>query len=113
MEFIHILVLSVIQGLTEFLPISSSAHLIIAPRVLGWVDQGVWFDLSVHLGSLCAVIIYFRKRIISLVSGWLVSITQGGRTQAGSDARLAWMFVGSDYSSWYGRAIVRTIISEL
>ena len=63
MDTIQILVLSLVQGFTEFLPISSSAHLILTPRILGYRDQGFAFDVAVHLGSLIAVIGYFRTEI--------------------------------------------------
>ena len=59
-------VLGVIQGLTEFLPISSSAHLLLPKIIFGWKDQGLIFDVALHLGSLLAVIAYFRKDIIEL-----------------------------------------------
>ncbi|MBO4330303.1 MAG: undecaprenyl-diphosphatase, partial [Rhodocyclaceae bacterium] len=60
MDFIQILVLAIVQGLTEFLPISSSAHLILVPELFGWPDQGVAFDVAVHIGTLAAVLLYFR-----------------------------------------------------
>jgi len=65
--------LALIQGLTEFLPISSSAHLILPSAVLGWPDQGLAFDVAVHLGSLLAVILYFRKDLLQLLSGCLLT----------------------------------------
>ena len=55
--------LALVQGLTEFLPISSSAHLLLAPRIVGFADQGLAFDVAVHLGSLGAVMLYFRQRL--------------------------------------------------
>lgn len=61
------LILGLIQGLTEFLPVSSSGHLIFIPKLLGWADQGVAFDLVMHLGTLAAVIIYFRVKLWSFV----------------------------------------------
>ena len=63
MDFIQILVLAIVQGLTEFLPISSSAHLILVPELLGWPDQGVAFDVAVHIGTLAAVLLYFRDEL--------------------------------------------------
>ena len=63
MDIIHIIVLAVVQGLTEFLPISSSAHLILVPLVTDWPDQGLAFDVAVHVGTLTAVVLYFRKEI--------------------------------------------------
>ncbi len=68
MTYLQILLLSLVQGITEFLPVSSSAHLILANRFLGWPDEGVIFDVAVHLGSLIAVIIYFRKDLVSMFS---------------------------------------------
>ncbi|MBI2990197.1 MAG: undecaprenyl-diphosphate phosphatase [Candidatus Magasanikbacteria bacterium] len=67
MNSVQALVLGIIQGLTEFLPISSSGHLIFVPRLFGWADQGLTFDAVVHLGSLFAVLVYFRSRILSML----------------------------------------------
>ncbi len=64
----HIVLLSLVQGLTEFLPISSSAHLILMPKLFGFVDQGLAFDIALHLGSLGAVVLYFRNDIASMIS---------------------------------------------
>jgi undecaprenyl-diphosphatase len=61
MEFFQSIILGVIQGITEFLPISSSGHLILIPHIFGWEDQGLAFDVALHWGTLFAVIIYFRK----------------------------------------------------
>ena len=64
--------LALIQGLTEFLPISSSAHLILPSAVLGWPDQGLAFDVAVHFGSLGAVIVSLRIEIQRIATGMLV-----------------------------------------
>ena len=66
LSLIQILVLSILQAVTEFLPISSSAHLLLPSKILGWPDQGLFFDIAVHCGSLLAVIIYLRKELLSL-----------------------------------------------
>jgi undecaprenyl-diphosphatase len=58
---IQIIVLAIVQGLTEFLPISSSGHLVLVPAAFGWTDQGLAFDVAVHFGSLAAVLLFFRK----------------------------------------------------
>ena len=63
MDFIQILILSIIQGVTEFLPISSQSHLIITSSLLGMKDQGLSFDIALHAGSLIAILIYYRKEI--------------------------------------------------
>lgn len=63
------LVLALIQGLTEFLPISSSAHLLLPTLLLGWPDQGLAFDVAVHFGTLLAVLLYFRRELLRLALG--------------------------------------------
>jgi len=73
------LVLAVVQGITEFLPISSSAHLILVPHFLGWPDQGLGFDLAMHLGTLVAVLGYFRRDVAHLWQAWIESLTQRRR----------------------------------
>ncbi|MBF0445591.1 MAG: undecaprenyl-diphosphatase, partial [Magnetococcales bacterium] len=60
MEWLQAVLLGLIQGITEFLPISSSGHLILMPYIFGWQDQGLIFDVAVNTGTLMAVIIYFR-----------------------------------------------------
>ncbi len=87
MDFIQILVLALVQGLTEFLPVSSSAHLILVPVLTGWEDQGLAFDVAVHVGTLSAVVIYFRHEISKMTISWLVSVSGRGLDQ---DAKLAW-----------------------
>lgn len=67
MDLFHAVILALIQGITEFLPISSSAHLILPFQILGWPDQGLAFDTAVHLGSLIAVVAYFRAQILELM----------------------------------------------
>lgn len=89
MTLLQILVLAIVQGLTEFLPISSSAHLILTPALADWPDQGLGFDLAVHVGTLFAVVTYFRRDIAALISGWCRSL--GG--QRSEDSRLAWYLV--------------------
>lgn len=70
MTWIHLLILALVQGLTEFLPISSSAHLILPAKLLGWEDQGALIDLMAHFGSLFAVLAYFRKDVASIFTGF-------------------------------------------
>ena len=69
MSFLQILVIAVVQGLTEFLPVSSSGHLIMIPEMTGWPDQGITTDVMVHVGSLFAVIVYFWKDVFNLLKG--------------------------------------------
>ena len=74
MDNLQIVVLTIVQGLTEFLPVSSSAHLILLPRLLMWPDQGLVFDVAVHIGSLVAVVFYFRSEIKRMTVAWLGSL---------------------------------------
>ncbi|MCG8670380.1 MAG: undecaprenyl-diphosphate phosphatase [Pseudomonadales bacterium] len=71
MDWFQAVVLALVQGLTEFLPVSSSAHLILPSQLLGWPDQGLAFDVAVHLGTLVAVVTYFRQDIASVIQGLL------------------------------------------
>lgn len=87
MDWLQILVLAVVQGVTEFLPISSSAHLILVPIVTSWEDQGLAFDVALHLGSLSAVLIYFRHDILAMTVSWARSLVT---RKPDEDARLAW-----------------------
>ncbi|PMH39824.1 undecaprenyl-diphosphatase [Vibrio sp. 10N.286.49.B3] len=90
MSYIEAFILALIQGLTEFLPISSSAHLILPSAILGWEDQGLAFDVAVHVGTLAAVIIYFRHEVITLFKALFGSIFNGERSK---ESKLAWMIV--------------------
>ncbi|MGF1868178.1 undecaprenyl-diphosphate phosphatase [Enterovibrio norvegicus] len=88
MSMFEAFALALIQGLTEFLPVSSSAHLILPSEILGWQDQGLAFDVAVHVGTLLAVVGYFRKEVTQLLGAFFRSIFKGERS---SDATLAWM----------------------
>ncbi len=82
------------QGLLEFLPISSSAHLILVPAVLGWQDQGLAFDVAVHVGTLLAVVIYFRRELASILRDWFKSLAT--RREVTQNAVLGWgMIIGT------------------
>ncbi len=87
MTWIQIIVLAVVQGLTEFLPVSSSGHLILVPAFFGWADQGLSFDIAVHFGSLGAVCVFFRNDIAGLIRGAADILT--GRSDT-PQARMAW-----------------------
>lgn len=90
MDILQIIVLAVVQGLTEFLPISSSAHLILVPVILKWPDQGLVFDVAVHVGSLLAVMLYFRHEVINMTTAWFGSVL---KKQHNQDSRLAWWVI--------------------
>ncbi|PHS71282.1 MAG: undecaprenyl-diphosphatase [Cycloclasticus sp.] len=90
MDLNQIIGLGLLQGLTEFLPISSSAHLILLPLLFGWEDQGLAFDVAVHVGSLLAISTYFRKDLSQIIQGWLRSVF---KQQSSKDSRLAWLII--------------------
>jgi undecaprenyl-diphosphatase len=91
MDFIQAFWLAVVQGLTEFLPISSSAHLILPSAILGWQDQGLAFDVAVHLGSLIAVLGYFKNDVKQLIQSWIGSTFLGRDSNA--DSQMAWFII--------------------
>lgn len=70
MDIFQAIVLSIVQGISEFLPISSSAHLILVPELFGWPDQGLAFDVAVHVGTLAAVVVFLKKEIQQIVPAW-------------------------------------------
>ena len=87
MTMTQLIVLAIVQGLTEFLPVSSSGHLVLVPSIFGWTDQGLAFDVAVHFGSLIAVCIYFREDVAGLLRGVAAILT--GKMKA-HDAHLVW-----------------------
>jgi len=94
MDWLQTIILALIQGLSEFLPISSSAHLILPAKLFGWPDQGLAFDVAVHVGSLTAVIIYFRNEVIMMTQAWFTNLPRIGQPeQFDPDAKLAWAVI--------------------
>ena len=89
-DVIRATVLAFIQGLTEFLPVSSSAHLILPSKLFGWDDQGLSFDMALHLGTLIAVLIYYRKDLLAIA---LAIIRQLVQRQPSDESRLGWHLV--------------------
>ena len=91
MSELQILVLAIVQGLSEFLPVSSSGHLILAPHLFGFDDQGLAFDVAVHLGSLLAVLSYFYRDVLNIAAGWFRALPPGGPRSA--ESRLGWAII--------------------
>ena len=87
MDNVQAVILALVQGLTEFLPISSSAHLILVPVLVDWPDQGLAFDVAVHFGTLSAVVLYFRHQLSAMARAWVGSL---GSRYPDQEARLAW-----------------------
>lgn len=110
MSLEQIVILAFVQGLTEFLPISSSGHLVLVPYLFGWEDQGLMMDVAAHVGSLFAVVIYFYKDVLRMFSG-LWSLLRG---KLNDDAQLVInliiatipaVFVGLFIDSFVGEAL--------
>ncbi len=108
MDILQIIVLALVQGLTEFLPISSSAHLILVPYLTDWPDQGLAFDVAVHVGTLTAVVIYFRKEISKMFFAWLASL----KGRHSEDSRLAWGVLIGTIPVGLAGLLFKDVISE-
>jgi undecaprenyl-diphosphatase len=94
MEWWQAVVLAIVQGLTEFLPVSSSGHLVLFPRLFGWTDQGLAFDVAVHVGTLVAVLLYFRRDLLPLARGGL-------------------RWLGGDRQDVYGRFALNLLVASI
>jgi undecaprenyl-diphosphatase len=91
MGWVEAIVLGVVQGLTEFLPISSSAHLRLVGELFGWSDPGAAFTAIIQIGTEAAVLLYFRKDIARIIVAWLGSLA--GRRKGDADARMGWLII--------------------
>lgn len=109
MDFLQIIVLAVVQGLTEFLPVSSSAHLILVPILTDWPDQGLVFDVAVHVGTLSAVILYFRQELMAMSRDWVLSLAGQGMSD---DARLAWAVLWGTVPVGLAGLIFKDVIAD-
>lgn len=108
---LHAVVLSLVQAVTEFLPISSSGHLILVPYLLGWPDQGLSFDVAAHFGTTLAVLAYFRAEIVDLVGGFFTGAP--GRHDF-APRRLGWaLIVGTIPAALAGLAFASVIEERL
>lgn len=90
MTLLQIVILSLIQGLSEFLPISSSAHLILPSKILGWQDQGLAMDVACHFGSLLAIIIYYFKDLYSITLAWFGHVFKRVKS---TQANIGWFLI--------------------
>ncbi len=111
MDFFQAIFLGIVQGITEFLPISSSAHLILTPAFFDWTDQGVGFDLSVHVGTLLAVVLYFRNDVFSIARDGLASVAR--RKIIGQGAMAWYLVIGTIPAGLAGLALLDMIDNEL
>jgi undecaprenyl-diphosphatase len=111
MDVVQAFWLGIIQGITEFLPISSSAHLILAPVLVGWKDQGVAFDLAVHVGTLLAVVLYFRRDVSSLIKDGFTSVMR--RRFIGQGLMTGYLAVGTVPAALAGLLLLDLIDTQL
>jgi undecaprenyl-diphosphatase len=95
MPLFHAIVLAIIQGLTEFLPVSSSAHLIVIPEFLGWDDGGLVFDVALHVGTLAAIVIYFFRDWVQVIANGLGLSYRGSRPDENSRSLLWYLVVAT------------------
>ena len=112
MTAIQAVILGIVQGLTEFMPISSSAHLVIIPWVFGWDDPGLAFDVALHLGTLVALLWFFAADWARLVRAGIASIVER-RIGDNSDRRLAWLLVIGSIPGGIAGALAESKIEEL
>lgn len=115
MGWLEAIVLGIVQGLTEFLPVSSSAHLRVLPEVFGWADPGASFSAVTQLGTVAAVLLFFWRDLVSIARGWFTGIVnKAGRTQ---DYRFGWfMIVGTvpiSVIGFLGADSIRTVLRDL
>ena len=92
LDIFQVTILAALQGATEFLPISSSGHLILPSLIFAWNDQGLTFDIAVHVGTLFAVLVYFRDDLQRLVFALTLSVFQRKHSE---DSKLAWMLLAA------------------
>jgi undecaprenyl-diphosphatase len=103
-NLLQAIILGIVQGLTEFLPISSSGHLRIVPALLGWDDPGTAFTAVIQLGTMAAVVLYFRHDLLRIARAWLASLRDSSR-RGELDARMGWyLIVGTIPISIFGLA---------
>ena len=110
MPLTDIVLLALIQGITEFLPVSSSAHLIFPSQILGWPDQGLAFDVAVHLGTLFAVIVYYYRDLVQIAGHTLVSIVKRTNTP---QSRLGWYIVIATIPAGLAGVLLESYISTI
>jgi len=108
-DLLQAIVLGIVQGLTEFLPISSSGHLRIVPAFAGWEDPGTAFTAVIQLGTMAAVVLYFREDLWRIAVAWLQSLRDPERRRE-LDARMGWyLIVGTVPISIFGVAFQHQI----
>ncbi len=111
MNALHALILGIVQGLTEFMPISSSAHLVIFPKILNWPYWGKTFDVALHLGTFLALVAYYRWEVWNLLKAFFLSILE---RRLGRDGRrkMAWLIFVSTIPAVVAGVFLDSFIEE-
>lgn len=109
MDWLQVWVLSLVQGLTEFLPISSAAHLILVPVLTAWEDQGLAFDVATHVGTLVAIVAYFRHEVLRVSRAWFRQVSGHGATP---ESMLAWAVIFGTLPAALAGLIFAGVIEE-
>jgi undecaprenyl-diphosphatase len=112
LDIFQAVLLGIVQGLTEFIPISSSAHLVILPWLLNWQDPGLAFDIALHLGTLVALLAFFARDWIRLIRAGIASIVER-KIGDDVDRRLAWLIVIASVPGAIAGALAESKIEEL
>lgn len=110
MELTQAIVLALVQGITEFLPISSTAHLILVPLFAGWPDQGLAFDVALNTATWLAVVLYFRSDIIDITKGFFRSIRER-RLDRNHNGALAWMALAATIPVGLGGVLAHDLVA--
>src|ERR1700733_3580559 len=92
MSIFEVILLGIVQGLTEFLPVSSTAHLVVIPRLFGWPDPGLAYDIALHVGTLAAVLIYFFRDWIQIIFNGF-GLGTGGDPDLRRNRMLLWLLI--------------------
>lgn len=106
------ILLAIVQGFTEFLPISSSAHLFLVPWLLGWPDQGLDFDIALHIGTLIAVLIFFAKDWLQIVAQGFGLETRGGDPELKQIPKLLWYLAAASIPAGVAGVIFKDSIEN-
>jgi undecaprenyl-diphosphatase len=107
MEIWQVIVLALLQGLTEFLPVSSAAHLILLPYFADWPDQGLTFDVAVHVGTLSAVVLYFRQQLSTMCSDWFRSLRTGYSV---GESKVVWLIVAATIPAGIAGLVLQLLV---
>ncbi|MBI1748152.1 MAG: undecaprenyl-diphosphate phosphatase [Acidobacteria bacterium] len=115
MELLQAIILGIVQGFSEFLPISSSAHLILVPAIFDWQHHGIAFDVALHAGTAVAILLYFRKTWVELTKAFFDSLRER-KINSQLDRRLTWFIIlgtiPGGVAGWLGKSVIEENLRE-